>query len=67
MDAVVPEATSPPDQVVDGALELGDSILELLEARVGILRCGHGSKLGEAGGAATGGTRQATALANEAP
>jgi len=59
MDAVVAEAPSPPDQVIDGALELGDSILELREARIGILGFGHGSKLGKAGGVATGGARQA--------
>lgn len=54
MDAVIAEAAASPDEVVDGALELRDPVLELLEAGIGVLTLGHRSKLDWGGGAATG-------------
>ena len=34
VDAVIPETPTPPDEVIDGALELRDPVLELLETGV---------------------------------
>ena len=36
VDAVVSEAASPPDEIVERSLELGDSVLELLESGIRI-------------------------------
>jgi hypothetical protein len=51
---MIAEAAASPDEVVDGALELRDPVLEVIEAGIGVLTLGQRSKLDWGGGAATG-------------